>query len=240
MAAVMVVFDEAVYYGSLKRRYQRFFMDVLLDSGELVVAHNPNTGSMLGLIDEGNRVMLTKTKDSKRRTQYTAHAVMVDGAFVGINTHLPNKLIKQSLAHPLLHNLKHYQRVQSEKPFGPNLHSRVDLHFSEGLEPDLFLEIKNVTLKVGHEAQFPDAISTRAHKHVEDLLYVLQQGFKAALYFVVQRTDCKVFTPARHIDARYAEALSLAVKKGLSVRALVASISAQGLWLSHELPCRWE
>lgn len=236
----MIVFDEAVYYGSLKRRYKRFFMDVVLDSGELVLAHNPNTGSMYGLIDEGNRVMLTKTCDSKRRTSYTAQAVMVKSTWVGINTLLPNKLIKKSLPHPLLHNLSHYQHCQSEKPFGPNLHSRVDMHFSKGAESDLFLELKNVTLKVGSEAQFPDAVSMRAHKHVEDLLYVLEQGQKAALYFIIQRDDCDVFAPARHIDARYADVLNQAVKRGLCVRALVASISAQGLRLSHELPCRWE
>lgn len=235
----MINFDEPIVYGRLIKRYQRFFMDVLLNSGESVTAHTPNTGSMMGLLEKDSAVMLTHSENPKRRTAYTAQAIRVGGTWVGINTHLPNRLVKESLEHPLLADLTPYSALKAEAPYGPGMRSRIDLLFSNSSngEPPLYVEIKNVTLRVGDHAQFPDAVSVRAQKHIEDLLYVRRLGFKASLLFIVQRQDCKFFSPAIAIDETYAKMLSAARLDGLTIRALGASIDDQGVRLTHELPC---
>lgn len=234
----MLYFNESIVYGHLVKRYKRFFMDVLLDNGDVVTAHTPNTGSMMGLLSPHNCVMLTKNSDPKRKTAFTTQAIEVDNSWVGVNTHLPNRLVRESLSHPLLEPFSGYQQVKAEVPYGQDLRSRIDLHFfGADQNQKLFVEIKNVTLKVGKSAQFPDSVSLRARKHIEDLLYVKKQGFNAALLFVVQRSDCEIFAPAREIDPVYADLLAHAHREKLAIRALVAKIDESGLRFTHELPC---
>lgn len=213
-------------------------MDVACDSGELITAHIPNTGSMLGLLTKDSPVMMTKSSDPKRKTAYTVQGIKVGDIWVGVNTHLPNKLIKASLTHPLLEDFAAYQICDSEVRYGVEGNSRVDFRFSQASNgvPDAYLEIKNVTLKVGEQAQFPDTVSVRAHKHVLDLVHVMSLGLQASLIFVVQRLDCQVFSPATAIDKRYTDLLISAHAQGLSVRALCAKLDEKGLCLSHEIP----
>jgi sugar fermentation stimulation protein A len=130
----MILFDEPVIEGRFLKRYKRFFIDALLPDDQQVVTHVPNTGSMLGLMAPNNRLLLTKSNDPKRKTLYTTQAIEVDGSMVGINTHLPNKLIKNSLDHPLLIDLKSYGRMQAEVPYGQGLHSRIDFYFESRSE----------------------------------------------------------------------------------------------------------
>lgn len=235
----MLKHSEPIFYGRLIKRYQRFLMDVILDDGTTITAHTPNTGSMHGLLAEGNRVMLSKSSDEKRKYAFTTQAIEVDRSWVGINTHAPNKLIMASLAHPLLRDVQHYKNVIAEKRYGPELRSRVDLFFDESVKnaPPLYLEIKNVTMKLGDSAQFPDAVSSRALKHVHDLLFTIEQGFCAALWFIVQRQDCAEFRAAKHIDPLYANEVLRAQHAGLRIRALAARSDENGLELTHELPC---
>jgi sugar fermentation stimulation protein A len=234
----MINFHQSIF-GHLERRYQRFFMEVRLDSQEIVVAHVPNTGSMLGLLERNNRVLLTKSSDPKRRTSYTAHAIRVGEEWVGINTHLPNSLVQKSLPHPTLSFLSSYKKFKTEVTFGEGARSRVDFVFSDSLKmaAPFYLEVKNVTLREGSEAQFPDAISLRAQKHLEDLLWAKEQGFLIGLLFIVQRMDCTSFSIARLIDKKYAEKLAYARAQGLLVWAIAARVSETGICLSHELPC---
>jgi sugar fermentation stimulation protein A len=238
MDVFMINFKEPIFYGRLLKRYKRFFMDVLLDMGEIVTAYIPNTGSMMGLLTPYNRVLLTKNLDPNKRLKFCVQAIEIQNSWVGVNTHLPNKLIKNSLYDPLLLDLKTYQDVKSEVFYGKDLRSRVDLHFLNGLnnEPPLFCEIKNVTLKIGSHAQFPDAVSKRALKHLEDLLYAQKHGFKALLIFLVQRQDCHFFSAAKEIDKTYADALANAFAKGLKIKILCARIDESGLRLTHSLP----
>lgn len=234
----MLYFDEPICYGRLLKRYRRFFMDVSLDDGSLVTAYTPNTGSMMGLLEPNRPIMLTRNNDPKRRCAFTAQAIEVDGSWVGINTHLPNKLLKASLTHPLLAELTSYRQMKSELTYGRDLRSRVDFYFfdSKTDQAPLYLEVKNVTLKIGDQAQFPDAISSRAHKHLEDLQYVLENGSKAVLLFVVQRQDCDSFSPAHAIDESYAQRLAKAQALGVNMRALCARIDQSGLALTNEIP----
>lgn len=233
----MLNFKEEVLFGTLIKRYKRFFIDALLPDGQEVVTHVPNTGSMLGLIAPKNRLLLTKSQDPKRKTAYSTEAIEVDGSWVGVNTHLPNKLIKNSLSHPLLKHLWGYGQVKAEVPYGQDHKSRIDLYFSEHPEkPPLFLEIKSVTLKEGFRAQFPDAVSKRGQKHLQELMDVKDLGFEAELLFLVQRQDCFEFS-ASGIDLDYKELLKKAHQKGVSIRALAVRIDQSGLCLTHEIPC---
>lgn len=233
----MLCFNEPIIYGRLVRRYKRFFMDVAMDNGDVIVAHVPNTGSMHGLLFENARVMLSCHDDPRRRLSFTAQAIEIDNHWVGINTHLPNKLLKASLGHPLLKNLSDYKNIKAEKLYGKNFNSRVDYYFSESKinDPALYLEIKNVTLKNGDHAQFPDTTSTRAQKHMEDLMYEMNQGHRAMLIFIVQRQDCKYFSASRHFDEKYADLLYTAQNFGLHTRALVADVNEIGIRLTDEI-----
>lgn len=234
----MITFDEPIVIGRFVKRYQRFFMDVILDNNEIVVAHTPNTGSMLGLLSENNRVMISRSNDPKRRTAFTAEAIEVEGAWVGINTQRPNKLVHHSLMHPTLSYLSTYRAIKREVPFGQDARSRVDFYFFESKEQaPLFLEIKNVTLRKGDIAQFPDAPSLRARKHIDDLLYTKSLGFNAGLLFIVQRMDCTSFKAATDIDKDYALKLKEAHDHGLSIKAISARVNETGIELAHELPC---
>src|SRR5579871_2322996 len=235
----MILFSEPVVFGRLKSRYKRFFMDVVLESSETVVAHTPNTGSMLGLLQEHALVMLTRSDEPKRRTAYTVQAIKIDDTWVGVNTHMPNRLLRNSLGHPLLHCLSGYAQVSAEVPYGKDLRSRVDFLLSDHIahEPPLYLELKSVTLCADKKAQFPDSPSARARKHIEDLLFAQSQGLRAAIFFIVQRTDCICFSPAATIDRSYSELLAHAHVQGLTIKALSAAISERGIELVNEIPC---
>lgn len=235
----MISFEAPPITGTLLKRYKRFFMDVRLSNGDVVVAHTPNTGSMMGLLGEGNRVMLSETSDPARKTRFTVQAIQCNDAWVGVNTSLPNHIVKNSLHTDFFSDYRDYQSIESEKKYGPDNRSRIDLLFGAHRHHDknLYLEIKNVTLKIGVNALFPDAISKRAQKHIEDLLWVMSQGHKAALLFLVQRLDCVAFCAAAQIDPEYARLLHDAHKKGLQIRALCADISSQGIKIAKEIPC---
>lgn len=235
----MFAFKDPTVHGYLLARRKRFFMDIRLDSGEQVVAHTANTGSMLGLLDQENEVLLTKNNDPKRSTAYSVQAIKINGGWVGVNTMIPNRLIQQSLLHSSLAFLSHYAQAKAEVPYGPDLRSRVDFLLSQsncGKAP-CYLEIKNVTLKIGMTAQFPDSVSLRAQKHIDDLMLMKASGFEACLIFLVQRADCEAFRPAHHIDKIYGHKLAVAMENELMVKALIAEVNEQGVNLSHEIPC---
>jgi len=234
----MITFNGSIV-GSLQRRYQRFFMEIKLDSNETIVAHVANTGSMLGLLATNNRVVVTKSSDIKRRTAYSVQAIKVGETWVGVNTHLPNRLLQKSLSHPALSPVMSYKKFKTEVPFGKELRSRIDFVFfeSESGAMPFYLEVKNVTLCENAVAQFPDTVSLRAQKHIDDLLWAKEQGFFSALLFIVQRMDCKSFAPAHMIDKKYAEKLAHGRDRGLAVWAIAADVSETGVFLSHEIPC---
>lgn len=234
----MYIFQNTLF-GKLKKRYKRFFMDVMLDSGEIVVAHTANTGSMKGLLGENNPVMLAKTNDLTRKTLYDVLAIQVDNHWVGVNTHLPNKIIKTALLekHPLLKEFHCYETIKAEVKFGENLQSRVDFLLSDASNDskDFFLEIKNVTLKENNHALFPDSPSVRAQKHIDDLMLETKNGAYAGLIFLVQRNDVDSFSAAKEIDPLYFAKLKEAYNKGLHIKALCSSITPNGIELIREL-----
>ena len=225
--------------GLFKRRFKRFFMEVMLDDGQEVMAHIANTGSMLGLLTPNTKVLLTFVDDEKRKLKYSVQAVLCDKEWVGVNTHMPNKIIKEALLakHSLLKEFHEYKTIKSEVKYGAKLASRVDFLLSDHVnnQPTMYLEIKNVTLKENNLALFPDSVSERAYKHVKDLMLSMKDGHKAALLFLVQRSDIKAFSIAKHIDPAYYEIIKEAKTKGLVIQALSAKFAENKIVLSHEL-----
>lgn len=237
----MMEFRSPLLQGKLIKRYKRFFADVELD-GKIVIAHVPNTGSMKGCSEPGSACLLSRASDPERKLQFTLEAVQVNHQWVGVNTSWPNKLALELFNEKTLPHWKKFDSVQSEVKISD--HSRVDLvlwssqstsikkwkkeDFSQK-HPVHFVEIKNVTLKEKHTALFPDAVTERGQKHIQELVSLIKRGFTAELLFVVQRTDVEDFEPAKEIDPEYAQLLHAAVKEGLKVTAISFEISKNGL-----------
>ena len=239
MASVEITFEAPVVIGRLVRRYKRFFMDVHLeDKDEVVVAHTPNTGSMKGLLDEGNRVMMTYNPSPKRKLDYSVQAIEVGGTWVGCNTHLPNQFVAAVIAAQKIPELAGYDTIRKEVKYGLENRSRIDLLLEDHQEgaPSCYVEVKNVTMKEGTGALFPDAVTTRGQKHIEELMGVMAQGHRAALVFLVQRMDCEHFSPADAIDAKYGQLLRKAEKTGLCIIPMVAQVAQSGVGFAGTLP----
>jgi len=217
------------------RRYQRFLADMRLDSGETVTAHCPNTGSMLGVNRPGSRTWLSRSGNPKRKLAWTWELVEAPaGGWVGIHTGRANHLVREALEAGLIPELAGYQGVRPEARL--SLRSRTDLLLDFSGRP-CFVEVKNLTAAAADgEGFFPDAVSERAHKHLEELADVVQQGARAAVVFCVQREDVARVRPADHIDPVFGRALRNAAKAGVELYALGARLTPDSIILERRLP----
>ncbi len=234
----MIALTGRVLEGVFLRRYKRFFADVRLNDGTEIVAHTPNTGSMKGLCDEGNLCLVTYQPSPTRKLHYTLQAIKVKNAWVGCNTSLPNPLVAYAIQNKQIPQLLGYQKIRREVPYGPDNRSRIDLLLTdhEDNKPDVFVEVKNVTLKEGDLALFPDAVTSRGQKHLFELINEVKAGHRAVMNFLVQREDCTGFSPAEKIDPDYAKALILARDAGVELLCLTARIDKMGVQIVGELP----
>nr|WP_255938340.1 DNA/RNA nuclease SfsA [Kordiimonas sp. SCSIO 12610] len=209
----MMKFENTLTEGKLIKRYKRFLADVELENGELVTAHCANSGSMMGLKDEGSRVYLSPNTNPKAKLDWRWEMVEVEGSLVGINTSRPNHIVEEAILDGTIKELQGYSELRREVKYGKN--SRIDI-LLEG-ENLCYVEVKNVTLKVGSEAQFPDAVTARGAKHLEELMDMVDEGHRAVMVYLVQRADCESFTIAEDIDKTYAETLRKAIAHGVEV-----------------------
>jgi sugar fermentation stimulation protein A len=228
-------FPGSLVHGKLIRRYKRFLTDVELDSGEIVVAHCTNSGSMKSCLEEGAEVYLSPAKDPKRKTRYTWEMIKINEGWIGVNTGLPNVLAFEAVRDNELEKLSGYTMVKREVKFED---SRFDV-YAENSREKCFIEVKNVTMKVGDGALFPDAVTTRGQKHLKTLMKVKQQGFRAVMLYVIQRSDVGFFGPAREIDPEYARLMQKAHGEGVEIIPIMASVSPQGINFQKELPLRF-
>ena len=221
-----------LFPGRLLKRYQRFLADVQLDSGEAVIAHCPNSGSMLGCKTLDSPVLLSCSDNPSRKLKYTWELVFVHGYWVGINTGLPNRLVREAIESGVVKELQGYTTIRPEAPYGKN--SRIDLLLS-GSSGCCYVEVKNVTLREGDKALFPDAVTTRGQKHLRELMEVVRNGSRGVIFFVVQRGDCQTVSPADAIDPEYGRLLRLAVKSGVEALAYQAFVSPEEIRLVRPL-----
>ena len=224
-------FENELISGLFVKRYKRFFVDVIIDK-KIVTAHCPNTGSMQGLLIKNNKVWLTKSNDPKRKLKYTLQIIECNGSKVGINTHLTNKIVLDALKNSKIKNFKAIE-IKTEVKFGDN--TRFDFLITES-NSKKFIEVKNVTLsRTDKLAEFPDAVTSRGAKHIDELIKAKIKGYDVYLMFVVQREDCDQFSIARDIDPKYADLLSDAVKKNLNILCYDCKFSSKGIKLNKEI-----
>ncbi|MGD1873267.1 MAG: DNA/RNA nuclease SfsA [Mastigocoleus sp.] len=218
--------------GILVKRYKRFFVDVELASKELVTAHCPNTGSMSGVSAPGSMVHLSKSDNPKRKLAYTLELIQVNDNYptwVGVNTALPNRVIKLALEKHIFPELGEYYQIKSEVPYGKEKKSRVDFVLKEkDTERSIYLEVKNTTLAKGKLALFPDTETTRGQKHLLELTDLLPQTRAVMLYFI-NRGDCIKFSPGDATDPKYGELLREGIKLGLEVLPCRFEVTPEGI-----------
>ncbi len=231
-------FEAPLIRGTLVRRYKRFLADVVLADGTKTTVHCPNTGSMLGCRTPGSAVWLLPSGNPARKYPLGWELVEVDATtLVGINTGRSNALVAEALDRRMIPELAAFGSVRREVKV-PGTRSRIDF-LLEGhpTGPDCYLEVKNVTAAVsGGIAFFPDAVSTRAVRHVDELAAVVSRGQRGALCFCVQRADVEAVRPADEIDPEYGRALRRAVANGVEVHALRAEVTTTGVRLEHRIP----
>ncbi len=219
--------------GKLIQRYKRFLADVELADGRVVTAHCPNSGSMKGCNAPGSPVLLSHSSNPKRKLPYTWELVQVGSYWVGINTQYPNRLVKEGIKTGVVKELQGYPRIRPEVKYGQN--SRVDLLLENETEK-CYVELKNVTLVENRVALFPDAVTLRGQKHLQELMDMVSEGHRAVIFFVVQREDADRFAPADEIDPRYGELLRQAVRHGVEALAYQARVSPREIRLFRPLP----
>lgn len=225
-------FEVELKHGILLKRYKRFLADVELDDGSVVTAHCTNSGSMKSCLEEGADVYLTPVDDPKRRTRFTWEMILINRQWVGVNTSNPNALAFEWIKGRLLPGLEGIRELRREVKWGD---SRFDL-YGEDEKGGVFVEVKNVTLKEGDRALFPDAVTTRGLKHLNTLVRVKESGLRAVMLYVVQRMDVSAFAPARDIDPEYASALESAIAKGVEVIVAQARINPEAITFHQLLP----
>ena len=226
-------FSKPLIESTFIKRYKRFLVDAKLPNGEVITAHCPNTGSMLGLLEEGNRLWLTHNPDPKRKLKYTTEIIEADGVKVGINTSKPNALCAEAIEKGLIPHLPADWTLQREKKYGEN--SRIDILLTGPNDEKCFVEVKNVTLGRGSTALFPDAVTTRGTKHLLELAEQVRQGHRAVMFYLVQRNDCQTFSAAEDIDPVYAQTLKEAMNEGVEVIAWSCHLSPDKIELAHAL-----
>lgn len=220
--------------GILHRRYKRFLADVVLDSGEALTAHCPNTGSMLGCAKPGMRVWLSHSDRPSRQYAHTWEQVEVAGGIrVGIHTGRTNRLVAEALTNPALIPEVTGGGAPRAEVKVPDEPMRADFQ----LEGDgRFIEVKNVTAAVdAGVAVFPDAPSSRGVRHLEVLQRLVERGQGAMLIFCAQRPDVDEIRPADQIDPAYGSALRAARSAGVDVIGVGATPNGDGIRVDRRI-----
>jgi len=227
-------FPRPLVRGTLIRRYKRFLADVRLEDGREVIAHCANPGAMLGVTEPGVPVWLLEGHDPKRKLQWSWELVWTDGTLLGVNTSAPNKLVPEALARGAMPELRGYDTVRREVAYG--LASRVDLLLSAPGRPICYLEIKNVHLRRGDLAEFPDCVTARGARHMAELAQMVRDGHRAMVLFVVQRGDCRAFRVAGDLDPAYNRAFETARQAGVEALCYACDVSETGIEIAGSLP----
>jgi sugar fermentation stimulation protein A len=235
-----MIFEHTLQEGRLVKRYKRFLADVELPDGSLVTAHCANSGSMLGCKEPGSRVLLSPNTNPKAKLDWRWEMVEVEGHLVGINTSHPNRLAEEAISSGTIPELGGYAELRREVKYGQN--SRIDILLEGAGRPDVpdicYVVVKDVTLRVGDQAQFPDAVTVRGTKHLRELMDMVSAGHRAVMLYLVQRGDCVSFTPAADIDPTYAETLREAVQAGVETLCYECDLSPGGIEVTNPLPIR--
>ncbi len=217
-------FTKALIKGKFVKRYKRFFADVKVNKS-IITAHCPNTGSMMGLLNENNDAWVSKNDDPKRKLKFTLEILKSKNNLIGINTHLANKLVLEGLKNNSFLEFKNLENIQPEVFY--NKDTRFDFLVSKKNKKS-FIEVKNVTLiRDNKNSEFPDAITTRGSKHIKTLIEASKKGYQCYVLFLVQISNCKYFKIAKDIDKEYYENYKYAKKVGVNFIAYNCKIGSK-------------
>ena len=216
-------FKERLLQGTLIKRYKRFFVDIKYKN-KIITGHCPNTGSMMGLLNKGNKIWFSRSDNLSRKLKYTLEIIEVGKKMIGINTLLTNKIVFEALSQKRIKNFVKFNNIKPEVKFSDK--TRFDFLISDNKEK-CFLEVKNVTLSRKDKiAEFPDAITSRGTKHLKELIIAKQRGFESYILYLIQREDC---------DVDYKIAFDKALKKGVKIICYDCKISTEEIKLNNRI-----
>ena len=225
-------FNNKLLQGTFIKRYKRFFVDINFRD-KIITAHCPNTGSMMGLLNKGNKTWFSESNNPKRKLKYSLEIIEVGKNLVGINTLLTNKLVFEALNLKKIKNLIKFDNIKTEVKFSNS--TRFDFLISNNKEK-CFLEVKNVTLLRNKKiAEFPDAITSRGTKHLVELINAKKKGFQSYMLYLIQRQDCKAFKIAKDIDINYKIAFDKAIKAGVKILCYDCKINNEEVKLNNQI-----
>ncbi len=229
-------FSPPLQRATLIQRYKRFLADVITPDGRELTLHCPNTGAMTGCATPWRYRLVFDFR--QHQTEIPTHRELTQsqsGAFICVNTLWANRLTKEAILNESISELSGYSSLKSEVKYGAE-RSRIDFMLQADSRPDCYIEVKSVTLAENEQGYFPDAVTERGQKHLRELMSVAAEGQRAVIFFAVLHSAITRFSPARHIDEKYAQLLSEAQQRGVEILAYKAEISAEGMALKKSLP----
>jgi sugar fermentation stimulation protein A len=232
-------FQKPLIPARLLRRYKRFLADVELATGEQMTVHVANPGAMTGLAEPGASVWLSRSDNPARKLAHSWELVEVDLGggieLVGVNTAYPNLIVAEAIADGLIPELRGYASIRREVRYGRN--SRVDFLLEAPDRPPCYVEVKNVHLmRSSGLAEFPDAVTARGAKHLDELATMVTAGSRAVMLYLVQIPSATSFTLARDIDPTYAAAFDRARGGGVETIAYRCTVARDAIAVSGPVP----
>jgi sugar fermentation stimulation protein A len=220
--------------GVLIKRYKRFLADIRLSNGKIITAHCTNSGRMDTCNQPGRPAYVSRATNPKRKLKYTWELIDMPTSLVGVNTLVPNRLVAHAISAGQVKELSGYAHLKREVKVGDR--SRLDICLSGDQGKDCYVEVKNCTLVEKDRACFPDAVTTRGLKHLNELQDLVSAGHRGVMFYLIQRMDARVFSPADHIDPDYGKGLRRAIKNGVEVLIYDVRIDLEGIYLNRPIP----
>ncbi|WP_275554433.1 DNA/RNA nuclease SfsA [Mixta sp. Marseille-Q2659] len=228
-------FEPALRPARLISRYKRFLADVVTPDGETFTLHCANTGAMTGCATPGDTVWYSTSASLTRKYPHSWELTETqDGHIICVNTLRANQLVREALAVNAITELSGYENLRAEVKYGAE-RSRIDFLLQAHNRPECYIEVKSVTLLQQGKGYFPDAVTVRGQKHLRELASIAQRGERAVMLFTVLHSGIEDVSPARHIDARYAEQLAQAQQSGVEILCYKAQLSPAGMWLNQQI-----
>ena len=225
---------EQLIKGKLIKRYKRFLADIILENGEEITAHVPNSGAMTSCIEDNCDVWVTFHDKAKRKLKYTLELTKIDNNIICTNTNVANKIAIEAIQNGVIKELQGYSSLKPEQKYGEN--SRIDILLENDNEnKKCYVEIKSVSLKINDSLAFPDSITKRGEKHLNELCEMVKQGHRAVMLYIIQRTDDLPFRLACEIDKKYCETFKKVTNKGVEVLVYQSNINLENIEISKSL-----
>ena len=220
-------FPELIH-GKLIKRYKRFLADIILDDGQEITAHVPNTGAMTSCIEENCSVWVSFHDNPKRKLKYTLELTQMNEQLICTNTGVANKIAIEAIKNGTISELQAYDNIKPEQKYGQN--SRIDILLSNNEDDKkCYVEVKSVSLRIEDKLAFPDSVTARGTKHLEELMNIVKLGHRAVMLYVIQRTDNAEFRIAKEIDSKYDETLKKAINNGVEVLVYQSDINLENI-----------